>query len=636
MRKSMPGAAILLWAVIIGPQAVLAQEPAVPGLEGVEPVHGLTQYGEPPRYGPDFTHFDYVNPDAPRGGSLTLAAGGTFDSLNPFILSGTPAAGMGLTFDSLAVGSDDEVFTYYGSLAEAIYVPEDRAWVAFRLREEARWHDGEPVLADDVVWTFETLMEHGRPFYRAYYADVAGVEALDERTVKFTFSAPDNTELPLIVGQLTVLPRHYWEGRDFTSGTLEPPLGSGPYRVATVDAGRAIAYERVDDWWGAEIPVFRGRYNFDRVTFDYYRDISVMLEAFLAGRYDVRSEHSAANWATGYDTPAVRQGLIVREEIPHNDPQGMQAFVFNTRRPVFSDPRVREAINYLFDFEWTQANLFFGQYARTESYFSNSELAATGLPGDAEQAILDPYRDQLPEQVFTQEFDPPETDGSGRIRGNLRQALRLFQEAGWTLEGGRLVNAETGEPMNFEILYRQADIIRIIAPFVSNLERAGIEAEPRLVDAAQFVRRLDSYDFDMTIATFPQSLSPGNEQRDFWGSERADVPGGRNLAGVREPVVDALIDRVIGADSREGLVAATRALDRALLWDFYVVPHYHNDHVRLAYWNRFDHPEVTPPYGIGNAPVNWVLSTWWQVSETARPGGRPGPGMGVDNEEPLP
>ncbi|NBD94924.1 MAG: ABC transporter substrate-binding protein [Gammaproteobacteria bacterium] len=625
-----------LLLALAGQGPARAQEAVPPGLEGVEPVHALTHYGGPPRYPPGFDHFDYADPQAPKGGAITLGAGGTFDSLNPFILAGTPAGGLGLTYDTLAVGSDDEVFTYYGSLAEAIWVPEDRSWVAFRLREEARWHDGEPVRADDVVWTFETLLEHGRPFYRAYYADVTGVEALDDRTVKFTFAGPGNSELPLIMGQLTVLPRHYWEGRDFTSGTLEPPPGSGPYRVATVEAGRSITFERVADWWGADLGINRGRYNFDRITFEYYRDVGVMLEAFLAGRYDIRSEHSAGNWATGYETPAVRDGRIVREEIPHNDPQGMQAFVFNTRRPVFSYARVREAINYLFDFEWTRANLFYGQYERTESYFSNSELASSGLPSDAELALLEPYRGQVPERVFSQEFDPPETDGSGRIRRHLREALRLFAEAGWRLEDGQLVNEETGDPMRFELLYRQADLIRIIQPFVGNLERAGITAEPRLVDSAQFVRRLDSYDFDMTIATFQQSLSPGNEQRDYWGSERADVPGGRNLPGVRDPVVDAMIDAVIGADSRDALVAATRALDRVLLWDFYVVPHYHNDRVRLAYWNRFGHPETTPPYGLGNAPVGWVIGTWWQVSETAQPGGGPGAGLAVGAEEPAP
>ena len=590
-----------------------------PLLDGVAPVHALTAFGEPPRYPADFTHFGYVNPDAPKGGSITLAGLGSFDSLNPYIILGTPAGGTGLTTSALAVGSDDEVFTYYASLAEAIYVPEDRSWVAFRLRAEARWHDGEPVTADDVVWSFDTLTTVGAPLYRSYYAEVVDAEAVDDRTVRFTFAGPGNTELPLIMGQLPVLPRHYWQERDITAGTLEPPLGSGPYRVVDVETGRSITFERVEDWWGADLPVNRGRYNFDRITFEYYRDIAVMLEAFLAGEYDIRSEHSASNWATAYDTPAVAEGRIVREEIRHSDPRGMQAFVFNTRRPVFQDPRVREAINYLFDFEWSRENLFYGLYRRTESYFTNSELAATGLPSGEELAALEPFRDQLPERVFTEEFDPPSTDGSGRIRANLRQALRLFAEAGWTLEGARLVNAETGEPMRFEILYRQADFIRIIAPFVSNLEQAGIEAEPRLVDTAQFIRLRDNYDFDMTVATWLQTLSPGNEQREFWGSEAADIPGGRNLAGISDPVVDALIEQIVTAPDRETLVAWTRALDRVLLWGFHVVPHYYDDVVRLAYWNRFAHAETTPLYGLGVSPTAWALTDWWQISDTAEP-----------------
>ena len=589
-------------------------------LDGVAPVHALTAFGEPPRYPADFTHFDYVNPDAPKGGSITLAGAGSFDSLNAFIISGTPAGGAGLTLESLAVGSDDEVFTYYGSLAEAIYVPEDRSWVAFRLREEARWHDGMPVTADDVVWSFDTLTTDGAPIYRIYYAEVIDAEALDDRTVRFTFAGPGNTELPLIMGQLPVLPKHYWEERDFTAATLEPPLGNGPYRVAEVVPGRSITFERVEDWWGADLPVNRGRYNFDRITFEYYRDISVMLEAFLAGQYDIRGEHSASNWATAYDTPAVRDGRIVRDEIAHSDPRGMQAFVFNTRRPVFQDPRVREAINYLFDFEWMRANLFHGLYRRTGSYFSNSELAATGLPSGAELAVLEPFRDQLPERVFTEEFLPPTTDGSGRIRANLRQAIRLFGEAGWTLDDeSRLVNGQTGAQMQFEILYRQADLIRMISPFISNLEQAGIDVEPRLVDTAQYIRLRDGYEFDMTVATLPQTLSPGNEQREFWGSGIADVQGGRNLAGIRDPVIDALIDQIITAPDRETLVSRTRALDRVLLWGFYVVPHYYDDRVRVAYWNRFAHAETIPLYGIGSSPTSWALTSWWQTSVTAEP-----------------
>ena len=566
--------------------------------------HGIAMHGEP-LLGPDFTHFDYVNPAAPKGGTVTMSTTGGYDTFNPFIVKGTPAVGIGLMLQTLMVSSLDEAVTYYGSLAETVTVPDDRSWVVFALNPEARWHDGVPITAEDVVWTFNALTGQGRPFYRAYYADVSLVEALDERTVKFTFGGSVNLELPLIMGQLVVLPKHYWEGRDFGSTTLEPPLGSGPYRIADFDPGRSITYERVEDWWGADLPVNRGRYNYDRITYEYYRDQDVLFEAFKSGEFDIRLENKALNWARGYDIPAVESGQIVRDAVPDADAQPMQGWAFNTRREIFADPLVREALSYLFDFEWLNRNIFFDLYARTDSYFDNSELAATGLPQGEELAILERYRGRVPDAVFEAEFRPPASDGSGSIRGNLRTALRLLREAGWETSGGVLTNAATGRPFEFEILLSSNTMERVALPFVRNLERAGIEASLRIVDASQYVNRLDSYDFEMVVLVRQQSLSPGNEQREFWGSAVADVPGGRNLMGIADPVIDELIDLVIAAPDRESLIARTRALDRVLLWGHYVIPQYHGPDTWIAYWDRFGRPPAPPRYGGPQSLTNW-------------------------------
>lgn len=572
--------------------------------EHVITTHALAMHGEP-LYGPDFEHFAYVNPEAPKGGTLTLSAFGGFDTLNGFILKGTPAAGLGFLYETLAEGSSDEAFTEYGALAETITMPDDRSWVEFRLRAGARWHDGVPLTAEDVVWTFETLTTKGHPFFRSYYAEVARAIAVDDRTVRFEFARAGNRELPLIMGQLAVLPKHYWEDRDFESTTLDPPIGSGPYRIADFEPGRSIAYERVPDWWGADLPINRGRYNFDRIVYDYYRDLEVMFEAFKAGQYDFRVENSAKNWATGYNVPAVSRGDIVKELIPHEDPQGMQGFVLNTRREIFADSRVREALIALFDFEWLNKNLFYDQYVRSESYFSNTELAARGLPEGEELEILSRYRGSLPEELFTEPFEFPATDGSGNIRGNLRQALRILREAGWEVRDGVLRNTATGAPFEFEVLLVQADLERVVQPFVRNLQRAGIKAAIRVVDSSQYQNRVDAFDFDVVVTTFSQSLSPGNEQLDFWGSSRANLPGSRNLVGIQDPVVDDLIDLIIVAPDRDSLVQRTRALDRILLWGYYVVPHWHISAYRVAYSNRLRRPETPSRYGLP------YTSTWW-------------------------
>jgi microcin C transport system substrate-binding protein len=587
--------------------ALLALLPTLAGAahaaEEPEPAHGIAMHGDL-KYGPDFTHFDYADPDAPKGGTVTFSAIGTFDSLNPYILKGVPAAGLGLVFQTLTTQSEDEPFSEYGEIAESIIVPEDRSWVAFDLRPEARWQDGEPITVEDVIFSLETLKTKGHPFYRAYYKNVVKAEKVGERRVKFTFEGGINRELPLIVGQLPVLPKHYYENREFERATLDPPIGSGPYRIERVDAGRTIVYRRVEDWWGADLPVNKGRFNFDEIRYEYYRDSDVALEAFKAGQYDIRLENTAKLWATGYDSPALAKGWIVREEIPVERPAGMQGFVFNTRRELFRDPKVREALAWAFDFEWTNRTLFYGAYTRTDSYFENSELEATGLPGPKELELLEPFRDRLPPEVFTKDYEPPTTDGSGNIRDNLRIALRLLREAGWKVDNGRLVNATTGEPFRFEILLVSPAFERIAGPFVKNLERLGIQASIRTVDTAQYENRVNDFDFDMIVAVWGQSLSPGNEQRDFWSCEAANTPGSRNYAGICDPVVDALIDRIIQAPTREDLVAACRALDRVLLWGHYVIPHWHIPYVRVAYWNRFGRPEIVPRHDID-------LFAWW-------------------------
>jgi len=453
--------------------------------------HGIAMHGDL-KYRPGFQHFDYTQPDAPKGGELRQAALGTYDSFNPFILKGTAADGMARIYDSLLTESADEPFSMYGLLAERVEVPDDRSWVRFTLDPAARWHDGRPVTADDVVWTFETLLQKGSPTYRGYYAGVERVEKNDERTVTFTFKPGENRELPLILGQFAILPKHYWAGREFDASTLDPPLGSGPYKIDAFDAGRWIRYRRVPDYWGKGLPVNAGRHNFETVRIDYYRDDTVATEALKAGAYDLRVEMSSKDWATSYDVPAAKSGALRKVSFPHHRPAGMQAFAFNTRRPIFKDRRVRWALAHAFDFEWSNATLFYGQYTRARSYFDNSALAATGLPSPAELKILAPYRGRIPEEVFTTEYQPPENDGSGNIRGNLRKAVTLLREAGWRVDPKThlLTQAETGRTMKFEILLLVPLFERVALPFKKNLEHLGVEASVRTVDAAQYEQRV--------------------------------------------------------------------------------------------------------------------------------------------------
>ncbi len=596
--RAMTARSCLLAALLLGARPVAAAPDLYTG-------HGIAMHGDM-KYGPAFTHFDYVDPKAPKGGELRQSGIGTFDSFNAFIIKGNPAAGIGYIYDTLLTASADEPFTEYGLLAEKVEMPLDRSWVAFTLRAGARWHDGKPITVDDVLWTFDALKTKGTPFYRAYYGSVAKVEAVGERVVKFTFAPGENRELPLILGQLPVLPKHYWASRDFAATTLEPPLGSGPYRIESFEAGRRITYQRVPDYWGAQLPVNVGRNNIDRIRIDYYRDSTVALEAFKAGEYDLRIESSAKEWATSYDFPALRNGLVIKEAIPNNRTAGMQGFAFNTRRPLFTDARVRQALAYAFDFEWSNKTLFYGQYTRTRSYFDNSELAATGLPSPAELAVLEPYRGRVPDEVFTAEYQPPRSDGSGNIRDNLRQAVQLLGAAGWQIDAKtrQLTHRDDGRALAFEILLVEPMFERIALPFVKNLERLGVTATVRTVDTAQYRRRLDEFDFDVVVGSWPQSLSPGNEQRSFWGSASADRPGSENIIGIKNPAIDELIEGVIAAPDRAGLVTRVRALDRVLQWGHWVIPNWHIASDRLAYWDKFGHPKVTPAQGV-------QIDAWW-------------------------
>jgi len=580
------------------PIAAVAQTPPATPIR----THALSLLGEP-ALPADFPHWPWVNPTAPKGGEVALTALGSFDSFNAFILRGTAAVGLTNLYDSLLIESADEASTEYAHLAGIVEIPADRMGVTFELRETARWHDGRPVTAEDVAWTFNTLRTQGRPFYRAYWADVSEVVVENPRRVSFRFRTNENRELALILGQMYILPKHFWEGRDFARPSLDVPLGSGPYRIERFESGRSIAYRRVEDYWARDLNTRRGMHNFDVMRYEYFRDVTVAFEAFKAGQIDFRTENIARNWATGYDFPAARRNLVKRDEIRHQLPTGMQAFVMNLRRPMFQDARVREALMQVFDYEWLNANIFNGLYARTTSFFSNSELASSGMPEGRELAILEPFRAQLPASVFTTEFRLPVTDGSGNNRDGLRRALGLMRDAGWTIRDRRLVNAE-GQRFEFEILLNGASFERVALPYVQWLQRLGVEARVRTVDPAQYQVRTDAFDYDMTVDVMGQSLSPGNEQRDYFNCEKARENGSQNIAGICNPVVDALVEQVIMAPDRQELIHRTRALDRVLLHGQYVIPQWHNRAFWIAYWDRFGRPERNPKYALG-------FDTWW-------------------------
>lgn len=574
--------------------------------QDITPVHGMALHGAP-KYATDFKHLDYVNPEAPKGGTFRLSALGTFDSLNGYIVKGAPASGLGMIYETLLSQTQDEPFTAYGLLAETIEVPQDRSWIIFNLRPQAKWHDGNAVTADDVVWSHKVLTTEAAPFYKAYYHNVKTVEALSPTKVKFTFDMAHNLELPLIVGQMPILPKHFYNDgqHKFSESSLVPPLGSGPYKVGKIVAGRTIEYERVADWWGKDLPINKGQYNFDKIAYEYFKDANVLLEAFFADQFDFRQENVAKLWASAYNAPAVKDGRIVKKTIEHELPQGFQGFIYNTRKPIFKDRAVREAITYAFDFEWSNKTMAFDSYKRTRSFFSNAEMEAKGVPQGRELEILEQYRDQLPSELFTTEYNPPQSDGSGNNRANLKKAADILDAAGWKV-GPDGIRAKDGVKLQFEFTDDTPMFERWIMPFIKNLERIGVKANFRALDAAQYQNRMNNFDYDMTVGLFGQSNSPGNEQREFWGSAVANAPGSRNKIGISDPVVDALIDQIIAAPSREELVVRTQALDRVLQWGFYGVPNWHMPAWRIAYWNRFGQPDKNPDFGLP------VAETWWR------------------------
>ena len=591
-----------------------------------EPVwrHALSLFGDI-KYPADFKRFDYVNPDAPKGGVARMISIGTFDNFNLAVagVKGSIAPAVGLIYETLMARSQDEVATYYGLLAEAAAHPDDFSWVKYRLRKEARWHDGKPVTPEDVIFSIDTLKKYS-PMYASYYRHVVKSEKTGEREVTFTFDSPGNRELPTIVGELTVLPKHWWEGtdsegrkRDISATTLEKPLGSGPYRIKEFVAGRSVVAERVKDYWGANLPVRIGTNNFDELRFEFFRDNLVALEAFKADQADWIAENSAKQWATAYDFPAVAEKRVVKEEFPINDSGRMQGFAFNLRRDQFKDARLRRAFNYAFDFEEMNKQLFYNQYRRINSYFEGTELACSGLPQGDELQILETVRDKVPAEVFTTPYTNPVGGNPEAVRNNLREATRLLKEAGFEISDRKLVDA-SGKPVNVEFLTDSPSMERLILFYKPSLERIGVTVSVRTVDDAQYQNRLRSFDFDITTDVWGQSLSPGNEQRDFFGSEAADRPGSRNLPGIKNPAVDALIDRIIFAKDRAELVASCKALDRVLLWNCYVVPQFAGGFQRAARWDRFSHAEPLPKYGISGFPTLW----WWDADKAARIGKR--------------
>lgn len=580
------------------------------GAQAQEKLHALSLIGAP-KYAADFKHFDYVNPNAPKGGSARMVAVGTFDSFNIIPYKGAKARGLGLIYEPLMAGSMEEASAEYAHLAEWVSHPADYSSVTYKLRDQARWHDGKPITPEDVIFSLEVLKRENAQ-YAFYYKNIVKAEKTGEREVTFTFDQKDNRELPQITGQLLVLPKHFYENaggtaRDPSKTWLDIPLGSGPYKVKAFEPGRYVSYERVKDYWGADLPTSVGQNNLDELQFDYYGDRQVSFEAFKAGKIDFFSESSAKSWATNYEFPAVASGKVIkRDDIILKNPEPMQAFVMNTRRAKFADRRVRRAFNLVFNFEWMNQNLFYGQYKRVSSFFENTELAAQGLPQGQELEILQTVKDQVPPEVFTTEYKNPVNDATSLIdRRNWREAVRLLNEAGWQVKDGVLTNDKTGEPMTAEFMLVQPDFVRIVEPYKQALERLGVKVTIRVIDAAQYQARTDEFDFDIITDSFPQSESPGNEQRDFWASEAADRSGSRNTIGIKDPAVDKLIDRIIFAKNREELVAACRALDRVLLWNYYVVPQFFAPNERIAYWNKYAHPDPLPSRAIGFPTVWW-------------------------------
>jgi microcin C transport system substrate-binding protein len=623
-RRLLQTSAFAMIAPSIGGINVLSSVEAQAQAAAPEWRHALSLFGKV-KYPAGFKRYDYVNPDAPKGGVARQISIGTFDNFNLAVagVKGALAPTVGYLYESLMTQSLDEVGTEYGLLAEAAQHPDDHSWVTYRLRKEAKWHDGKPVTPEDVIFSMEVLRKYS-PRSAGYYRHVAKVEKVGDYEIKFTFDAPGNRELPTIVGELTVLPKHWWEGtdsegrkRDISQTTLEKPLGSGPYRIKEFVAGRSVSLERVKDYWGAAMPTRVGQDNFDELRFEFFRDNLVALEAFKADQADWIAENSAKQWATAYDFPAANEKRVIKEEFPNRNSGVMQGFVLNLRRDMFKDARVRRAFNYAFDFEEMNKQLFYGQYTRIGSYFQGAdELMATGLPEGQELQILETVRDKVPAEVFTTPYSNPVGGNPEAVRGNLREAARLLREAGFEIRERKLVDPQ-GKQVSVEILVQDPSSERIALFYKPSLERIGVTASIRVVDNAQYQNRVRSFDYDMITDLFPESLSPGNEQRDYWGSAAADQPGSNNSIGIKNPAVDALIDKVIYSTDRASLIAATKALDRVLLWNFYVVPQFTYGFSRYARWDRFSHAEL-PKYGRSGLPTLW----WYDADKAAKIGKR--------------
>jgi microcin C transport system substrate-binding protein len=575
--------------------------------------HGISLYGDL-KYSEGFKHFDYVNPKAPKGGALKLSYSGTFDSVNPFIIKGVAAPGVAqYLFQSLMTPSYDEPQSYYGLIAKSITVAPDRSYADFVLNPKARWHDGTPITADDVIWTLSALKEKGHPVYRVMYKPISHAEEISPGTVRFFFDDKEHRELALIAASMPVLPKHYYEKVPFEKTSLLAPLGSGPYKISAIDPGRSISFTRVKDFWAQKLPVEVGMNNFDSIKIDIYRDDVVALEGIKSGQFDYYEEYIARNWATAYNIPAVHDGRIIKQRIPHKIPRGMQGFIFNTRLDKFSDRRVREAIGLTMDFEWMNGTLFYNAYERGRSFFPNTDFEETGLPKGDELALLEPWKDELPPQLFTDEFHVPTTDGTGYARDNLIKAQQLLDDAGWVMKDGHRTNAKTGEVMNIEFLMTQRTFERVIGIMRKNLSKLGIDSSFRYVDASQYQRRVDKRSFDIVSIWWNQGLNfPSSEQYTFWHSSQAKLEGSQNLGGVKNPAVDDLVTRILRAQTLEQLRPAARALDRVLLWENYVIPHWNLSAWRVVYWNKFGRPKTTPAYNI-------CLDCWWIAPQKPKP-----------------